>query len=210
MAIYHKISRKNISVCIFENRYSVEELLAFFNNSEIYKKEIEEFTYEKRKKEYLGLRVALKECYDNGENYKIIYDKDGKPSLENSEKFISFSHACIWNVSACSNKKVGVDIEIPSEKLRRVSSKFLSEEEIKDFSPKTADLETLCLLWSSKEVLYKIIGHDTVDFAAQLRIFPFEKKQTGEIRAEHISKKRIYTLFYEIDERFIIVFGTEE
>ncbi|MGC3978660.1 MAG: 4'-phosphopantetheinyl transferase superfamily protein [Paludibacteraceae bacterium] len=208
MTNYQLIQHNETCICVFENKYSSEELLNFSDNIALYKDELELFSGEKRRKEYLGLRFALKKCLDNQE-YKVIYSKEGKPLLENGKFHVSFSHAGIWN-AAVSNpgKKVGIDIEIPTEKLRRIYEKFLSNEEQNNF-PQTCDLETLCLLWSSKEVLFKIIGNKAVDFAAQLRIFPFEKKESGKINALHLVSGKNYTLFYKITPDFVIVFGTE-
>ncbi|VBB48240.1 4'-phosphopantetheinyl transferase [uncultured Paludibacter sp.] len=209
MTDIQSIKHKDISICIFENKYSSDELLKFFNKPELYKNELEQISGEKRRKEYLGLRFALKECLDNKE-HKIIYSHEGKPMLENGKFNISFSHAGNWNAAVSHpTKKVGTDIEIPSEKLRRVYEKFLSTQEQQDF-PKICDLETLCLLWSSKEVLFKIIGNEAVDFAKQLQIFPFEKKERGEIKAKHLVSGKNYTLNYRITPNYVIVFGIEE
>ena len=208
MTNYQLIQHKETCICIFENKYSSEELLNFSDNTALYKNELEQFSGEKRKKEYLGLRFSLKKCLDNQE-YKVIYSEEGKPLLENGKFHVSFSHAGNWNVAVSHpTKKVGIDIEIPSEKLRRVYEKFLSAEEQQDF-PKSCDLETLCLLWSSKEALFKIIGNEAVDFAKQLRIFPFDKKTEGEILAQHLVTETKYILYYQITPNYVIVFGAE-
>lgn len=208
MTNYQLIQHKETCICIFENKYSSDELLNLADDTSLYKNELEQFSGEKRRKEYLGLRFALRKCLDN-QDFKVVYANDGKPLLENGKFHVSFSHAGNWNVSVSHpTKKVGIDIEIPSEKLRRVYEKFLSTEEQQDF-PKTADLETLCLLWSSKEVLYKIIGNEAVDFAKQLRIFSFEKKNEGEISAKHLVSGKLYKLYYQITSEYVVVFGTE-
>lgn len=203
-----EITYNDVRVCIFENTYSSDELMAFFDAPELYRTEMQQFSGEKRKKEFLGLRYALKKCFDNQE-YTVVYNAEGKPHLENNAYHISFSHAAHWNAAAYSRKKIGIDIEIPTEKLRKVSGKFLSEKEQEDF-PKETDLETLCLLWSCKEVLFKIIGNDAIDFAKQLRVYPFEKKSEGEIKAEHLVTGKIYHLKYKIAPAFVLVLGMEE
>lgn len=208
MTNYQLIQDKETCICIFENKYSSEELLNSTDNTLLYKEELEQFSGEKRKKEFLGLRFALKKCLDN-QDYKVIYSQEGKPLLENGKFNVSFSHAGNWNVAVSHpTRKVGIDIEIPSEKLRRVYEKFLSPEEQQDF-PITSDLETLCLLWSSKEVLYKIIGNEAVDFAKQLRIYPFCKEESGKIKAEHLVTKVTYSLYYQITPDYVVVFGME-
>lgn len=208
MTNYQLIQHKDTCICIFENKYSSDELLNFADDVSLYKDELEQFSGEKRKKEYLGLRFALKKCLDNQE-YKVVYSDEGKPLLENGKFHVSFSHAGNWNVAVSHpTKKVGIDIEIPSEKLRRIYDRFLNDEEKQDF-PKSTDLDTLCLLWSSKEVLFKIIGNEAVDFAKQLKIFPFEKKEEGKIMAQHLVTKKNYNLLYRITPNYVVVFGAE-
>lgn len=206
MTNYQLIQDKETCICIFENKYTSEELLNSSDNTALYKDELEQFSGEKRRKEFLGLRFALKKCLDN-QDYKVIYSEEGKPLLENGKFNVSFSHAGNWNVAVSHpTQKVGIDIEIPTEKLRRVYEKFLSIEE-QEYFPKTSDLETLCLLWSCKEVLFKIIGNDAVDFAKQLRIFPFNKKESGTIEGQHLVTGTHYSLYYQITPNYVVVFG---
>jgi len=64
----------------------------------------------------------------------------------------------------------------------------------------------LLLAWSGKEALYKIIGREAVDFANQLRIFPFEVKPSGEMKAQHIPSESFYKLFYQLTEQYTLVY----
>ncbi|MFV0471323.1 MAG: 4'-phosphopantetheinyl transferase family protein [Paludibacteraceae bacterium] len=209
MTHYQIIKQDDICICIFENNFSSEELLALFDNPEIYNEELAHFRGEKRKKEFLGLRFALKKCLDDKE-YKVIYSQDGKPRLVEKSIHISFSHTARWNVAITHpTQKIGVDIEIPAEKLKKVYHRFLNHRE-QEYFHKDTDLETLCLLWSSKETLYKIIGSEAVDFSKQLHIFPFDKKESGEISAQHLTNGKRYRLQYKITPSYVIVFGIDQ
>lgn len=149
---------------------------------------------DKRKLEYLGVRVALKALL--GKESIIQYDADGKPFLVDGSFQISISHSGKWiAVMAHPRRAAGIDIEIPSDKIKKVCKRFLSETEQEELTG-CMDIKQLQLAWSAKEALYKIIGKNAVDFANQLRIFSFEVKDCGEIFAEHIPTSKRYKLHY--------------
>lgn len=103
-------------------------------------------------------------------------------------------------------RKVGIDIECPTDKIQKVYKRFLSIAEQEDLS-NGKDNRKLLLAWSAKEALFKIIGKEAIDFANQLRIFPFEiKSSSGEIKAQHIPTKSHYQLFYQQTEKYTLVY----
>ena len=187
---------------IFELTESIDELykqLDFVN--------IDEFSRivsEKRKSEYLAVRVAMKKML--GSEKIIIYDTDGKPALSDGSLQISISHSANWiAVMAHPTRSVGIDIEVPTEKMKKLYKRFLSETEQKELS-NGEHLNKLMLAWSAKEALYKIIGMEAVDFAKQLRIYPFEVKETGTFIGEHIPTKQQYKIQYIQNQDFVLAY----
>jgi len=187
---------------IFELTESIDELykqLDFVN--------IDEFSRivsEKRKSEYLAVRVAMKKML--GSEKIIIYDSDGKPALSDESFQISISHSANWiAVMAHPTRSVGIDIEVPTEKMKKLYKRFLSETEQKELS-NGEHLNKLMLAWSAKEALYKIIGMEAVDFAKQLRIYPFEVKETGTFIGEHIPTKQQYKIQYIQNQDFVLAY----
>jgi phosphopantetheinyl transferase len=84
-------------------------------------------------------------------------------------------------------------------------TRFLSLTEQKELS-EGKDIHQLLLAWSAKEALYKIIGKEAIDFATQLRIFPFNVQPSGELNAEHIPTKTIYKLQYQQTNEYTLVY----
>jgi len=194
------IMYEDAQLLIFELTESIDELykqLDFVN--------IEEFSRivsEKRKSEYLAVRVTMKKML--GSEKIIIYDTDGKPTLSDESFQISISHSANWiAVIAHPTRSVGIDIEVPTEKMKKLYKRFLSETEQKDLS-NGEHLNQLMLAWSAKEALYKIIGMEAVDFAKQLRIYPFEVKETGTFIGEHIPTKQQYKIQYFQNQDFVL------
>ncbi|MEI6753527.1 MAG: 4'-phosphopantetheinyl transferase superfamily protein [Paludibacter sp.] len=202
----HIISIEGAHLMIYEVRESVDELFGKLSNIEL--SEYANLKSDKRRLEYLGVRLALKNLL--GEEKKIIYTSEGKPELSDKSYHISVSHSDSWiAVMAHSTKKVGIDIEKPTDKISKIYQRFLNDTEQKELSG-GKNLNKLLLAWSGKEALYKIIGIDAVDFANHLHIFPFEVKSEGTIEAQHIPTKDYYKLQYIQNEAYTLVYCIAE
>ncbi len=202
----HIIENNGGRLLVFEICNSVDELFGKLSNIEL--SEYANLTSDKRRLEYLGVRLALKNLL--GEEKKIIYTTDGKPELSDKSYHISVSHSGSWiAVMAHNTKKVGIDIEKPTDKISKIYQRFLNETEQKELSG-GKNVKQLLLAWSGKEALYKIIGIDAVDFANHLHIFPFEVKSEGTIEAQHIPTKDYYKLQYIQNEVYTLVYCIAE
>jgi len=198
----HIISVEGAHLMIFEVRESVDEL--FQKLSSINLTEFANLKSDKRRLEYLGVRVALKNLM--GLEKQIIYDSAGKPKLSDDSFRISISHSGRWvAVMIHPDRKIGIDIEIPTAKITNIYQRFLNETEQKELSD-GKNLNQLLLAWSGKEALYKIIGIEAVDFANQLHIYPFELQTEGIFEAIHIQKEEKYKLHYIQNEDFTLVY----
>tara|TARA_B100000809_G_scaffold152971_1_gene150353 strand:+ start:201 stop:770 length:570 start_codon:yes stop_codon:yes gene_type:complete len=106
----------------------------------------------KRKNERLAARLCAKERLKQ-EYQGIDYFENGKPFLINSKEHISISHSgSIVCVNFSKNEKVGVDIQPPSEKIRRIAKKVFNVTELKWAND---DLDRLTELWCIKETAFK-------------------------------------------------------
>jgi phosphopantetheinyl transferase len=195
----------NAQLLIWEITESIDELknqLSLLDMTELKKK-----VSDKRKLEFLGVRVALKHLL--GYEVTVKYDVEGKPFLADDSFHISVSHSGKWiAVTAHPTRAVGIDIEVPTDKIQKLYTRFLSETEQRELSD-GQNIQQLQIAWSAKEALYKIIGKEAVDFAKQLRIYPFEVSENGEIRAEHIPSKQQFTLYYHQQSSYTLVYCTE-
>ena len=199
---YDIISFEGARLLIFEVTESVEALFQQLDYVDY--NEFSKLVSDKRKKEYLGVRVALK--FLLGVEKIIQYDTERKPSLSDNSFQLSVSHSGSWiAVMVHPIRAVGIDIEVPTPKIQNIYKRFLNETEQAAFS-NGDNLNQLLLAWSGKEALYKIIGKEAVDFANQLHLFPFENKKEGTFNAEHIPTKQKYQLHYIQNELYTLVY----
>ena len=113
------------------------------------------FKSSKRQKEWLGVRLLLKHVL--GSNVQIAYKSSGAPFLINSNKHISISHSGTLVAIALSNEKVGIDLQIISDKPLKIKSRFLSNAEIQMMGDQL-DTLTAVKLWCAKEAVYKFLS----------------------------------------------------
>lgn len=113
------------------------------------------FKSSKRQKEWLGVRLLLKHVL--GSNVQIAYKSSGEPFLINSNKHISISHSGTLVAIALSNEKVGIDLQIISDKPLKIKSRFLSKAEIQMMGGQFDEL-TAVKLWCAKEAVYKFLS----------------------------------------------------
>ena len=196
------------AILVWELTESIESLKLQLHLTDSDRSVFDKIVSDKRKLEFLGIRIALQTI--TGQEILIQYDEGGKPYLSDKSYQISISHSNKWiAVIVHPTKKVGIDIECPTDKIQKLYKRFLSPIEQKELSGGN-DIHQLLLAWSSKEALYKIIGKESIDFANQLRIYPFEVKAHGEIRAQHVPTKLNYLLNYQQTEQYTLVYCMTE
>lgn len=168
------------------------------------------FSAEKRKQEWLAVRVLLKELC--GEEKKIAYLPSGKPYLEDRSVFVSFSHTQGYvAVALHPSVEVGVDIEQYGTRVQRVASRFVREDE--RVSIESGDeVYGLLLHWSAKETMFKLMKDEAVDFVKHLRIFPFTQQESGtfeacEYRSEQEQK---FLIHYDTHSDYVLTFACLE
>ena len=188
---------------------SVSDLVSFFQFSDKEKEEFSKIKSNRRKTEYLSVRLLLKALLN--QNPEIRYLKSGKPELINSEKNISISHSSDFAVVFLSKYKIGIDIEDTQRNIDKVATRFLHKEEMKHIQnlndPQTASI----LYWSAKEAIFKCSNESGIQFNKQIFITNFEIKKedqfTGKLTARQITSK--YKLWYLFYENNVIVYCVE-
>jgi len=201
MPVFFQKNENDSQILIWEICESCDELLSQLNT--ISTEEYNSIRTTKRKKEYLVARLALKKIL--GCEVNIQHHPSGQPYVS-SEMHISITHSGCWlAVIVNQTHEVGIDIEVTTEKIRKLYTRFMSHREQAEFN-NGENLQQLHLIWSAKEALYKIIGQTAVDFANQLYIHPFLLENTGCITAVHTVTNRHYTLYYNNFTHFSLVY----
>ena len=189
MGIIKRYTENNCQIAIWDLNESLTGLLklgARFDSSN--------FKTEKRKKEFLASRLLVQEI---SQNTIITYNEFGAPELENG-KYISISHSKEMVAIIISEQQVGMDVEQISEKVLHLSSKFVSEKNLKNLSKEKATL-----IWCCKEAVFKWHQTGGVDFIKDIIIPEFSAKEKGEI-AIQFKNKELNLNYQKINNHYLV------
>ncbi len=182
-----------------------DELLAMLPNPDFYRKAAQRFTSEHRRLEWLAVRVLLYTL--SGEEKQIAYHPGGKPYLTDASASLSISHTKRYAAVALGawGKEVGIDIEQYGERVRKVTHKFMREDEISSVFQGT-DTWSLLLHWSAKETIFKCLNLSEVDFRNHIRILPFITNEEGTFFAEEYrtAQQTLFTIRYYLFSDFVL------
>lgn len=143
---------------------------------------------EQRKCEVLAVRLLIKEII--GDNVQLLHQDNGKPYLSSGMN-ISISHTRGFAVIIVSHsKQVSVDIEYFSNRIERIRSKFMRDDENASSQVK------LLMHWCAKETMYKLFPEDNLTFNKMQLLSVDGNDSTGIITAKNIFRNRIVSVYY--------------
>ncbi|MBK5194527.1 MAG: 4'-phosphopantetheinyl transferase superfamily protein [Proteiniphilum sp.] len=157
---------------------------------------------DRRAIEWLSTRIMLLDLL--GKEQIIHNREDGSPYLEDGKPHISISHtkdyAAILLHDSCP---VGIDIEIRSERVKKIAGKFISVKEYIDPAQKTIHQ---LLHWSAKESLFKLMNEQGIDFRQHLFVHPFTPALKGIITATETKTDQScsFTVHYEVHPDYVL------
>ena len=150
--------------------WKIEESEDFFKGNVPQHRDV---THPHKRLQHLAGRFLLQFLFPDFP-YQLIQIADTrKPFLPGEQYHFSISHCGDYAAAIVSKEsRVGIDIEIPVQKIIRIRDKFLSmEEKIKwSVSGSHPDARTITLLWSCKESVFKWYGDGGVDFSEQIQL----------------------------------------
>jgi len=150
--------------------WKIEETEEFFKGNVPQHRDV---THPHKRLQHLAGRFLLQFLYPDFP-YDLIQIADTrKPFLAGEQYHFSISHCGDYAAAIVSStRRVGVDIEIPTEKILRVRDKFLSEPELSNpaLIQDITDRQRLTLLWSCKEAVFKWYGEGGVDFREHIHL----------------------------------------
>ncbi len=153
----------------------------------------------RKKSEWLASRELLFRIAGLPSRVECLYDDFGKPYLKGIDKSISVSHSELWCSAMVSDKSCGVDIQIYTDTVRRISNRFLSENEMAAIERMNHKIHYLHVYWGAKECMYKAYGKRKLEFRSHIHILSIDAEQctaVGEIRYEDIHLQ--YDIHYRI------------
>lgn len=174
MPLIKSITVPNGLLSVWQITESSDELLSYFTNEEFSTPHFQEFTYEKRKAEWLAARALLKQMI--GSSLPISYNKSGKPLLNHPiYPNISISHSREYvAVMVHRYLAVGIDIESMNRNYAPIRKRYLSEMELQQVNE---DPLLQCIYWCAKEAVFKLIEEDGVDFRKQIEVSALDPQQ---------------------------------
>lgn len=152
--------------------WKIEEPEGFFRSNVPVHRDV---THPHKRLQHLAGRFLLQYLFPDFPYELITIADTRKPFIPDERYHFSISHCGDYAAAiVSSSSRVGIDIEIPVEKLEHIRHKFLKPEEEARFPAlKSADhLRFLTQLWSAKEAVYKWYGLGKVDFREHMPIFP--------------------------------------
>ena len=151
--------------------WKIEETEEFFKGNVPLHREV---THPHKRLQHLAGRFLLQFLFPDFPYQLIEIADTRKPFLPDEQYHFSISHCGDYAAAiVSSNKRVGIDIEIPAEKISRIIYKFLSAREHETFDmihTAAVHIPLATLLWSAKESVYKWFGNGGVDFRKQIQL----------------------------------------
>ena len=144
-------------------------------------------THPHKRLQHLAGRFLLQYLFPDFPYELILIADTRKPYLKDEQFHFSISHCGDYAAAIVSkDKRVGIDVEIPVEKILKISDKFLNYNEKKilnsqlptpgselltpDSRPAYRTGRLLTLLWSAKESVFKWYGDGGVDFKKHIQL----------------------------------------
>ena len=150
--------------------WKIEEPESFFLSKVPLKQQV---THPYKRLQHLAGRLLLPELFSDFPLKEILIADTRKPFLPDEEYHFSISHCGNFAAAIASrSRRVGIDIELVTPRLKAISHKFLTSGEqlyLERWMHLSAlYLQMLTIIWSSKEAIFKWYGDGQVDFRAHM------------------------------------------
>lgn len=205
---YQKSIDSNNSLSIWEITESLDQLLEMSGLTQDHLNGTG-FISTPRKQEWVTTRLLLKQMLRTDEKVHISYDEVGKPHLNGIKKNISISHTKQFVALIIHETKYpGIDIELVSSRIEKISDRFLSKTE-KSRIKNEKRLEQLFIIWGAKECAFKIFPEGGISFKEMLEVKKFDYAEKGEtfvvLKKNNVTCE--YPLWWENLDGLMLVYG---
>ena len=202
MALLYKCARPLYGVWKIEE--TSVELLEKLEHKERYITFLAQVSQERRRQEFLASRLLLRELL--GKEEEISYRLSGAPYLVSRSFHISISHTNGFVAVILGDTPVGIDIEYRSDRVRKIRSRFMTQEEEKELDL-NHELEHLLVHWCAKVTLFKVIDQEGVDFQKHLHVLPFhfkERRGCFTVKETKTDRSNSYEFVYEVSDSYVL------
>lgn len=183
--------------------WKIEETEEFFKDNVPQHRNV---THPHKRLQHLSGRFLLRYLYPDFP-YELIQIADTrKPYLPDEQYHFSISHCGDYAAAIVSkDKRVGVDIEIPVEKILRIKNKFLNEYEKQQWQDEfnRNDEQFTTLLWSCKEAVFKWYGNGGVDFSEHI-LLQKQHQSNETIDCRFVKTDSALSLHYRLFDHLVL------
>jgi 4'-phosphopantetheinyl transferase len=126
----------------------------------------------RRFREFIASRYLIQKSVGLVESIDLFKDEHGKLLVNRKDSYLSLSHSQDWTGFVFSDKPVGFDIQVYTDKINTIANRFLSTVEqsmISQISP-NLQLQYKTLAWCAKEAIYKCYGKKNIIFKDQIKL----------------------------------------
>ena len=197
-----------LTLLLWQIDESVDELFVRAGLTEEEKRRYAVFTGESRKKEWLAVRVLLRETFGGGVG--IGYDEKGAPYPLGKQGAVSVSHTTGYAAVFCAPYSCGVDIESVTRDFEKVAGKYVAETEYEWVSRLAAiyGMNTAYgIVWCVKEALFKAGEKERVDFKKDMELINLYEP-VNVIAARLFDEE--YLLRFRISDNLILVYSISQ
>ena len=159
-------------------------------------------THPHKRLQHLAGRYLLKNLFPLFPISLILIADTRKPFLEDEAFHFSISHCGNYAAAIVSTRnRVGVDIEIPHQKIEKIQHKFLSEKEKQILQEDGGDNKNmLTMAWSVKEAMFKWYGAGQVDFIEDMNILSLKQRSKFcEVETRFNKEKNVFLIVKNAD-----------
>lgn len=151
----------------------------------------------RRKKETLTEYLLL-QALTGDDSLVIRHNEDGAPLVDGY--FVSLSHTEGWAAMMLSRShRVGVDIEYVSERVNRVASRFIRDDE------QQSTLAERLITWCAKEAVYKYFTEQHLEFH-EMRLLSYAQEEAGEVTVENLRQQVRVNISYEVSNSYVLAY----
>jgi phosphopantetheinyl transferase len=150
-----------VSILSLRENHPLKETFLFDDEKE----KLSTLKNEKRRLEFYAIRFIR-----NQKNipFSIAYSPIGAPYLVGSPMHVGISHSNDLVGLALAPFKIGLDIELISDRILSIKNRFTTSQEVALFS--YTEAMNLTIIWTIKEVLYKLAGRLEINLTSELMI----------------------------------------
>ncbi|SEN62250.1 Phosphopantetheinyl transferase [bacterium A37T11] len=210
---YQKEVGSGVRIALWKIEESSAELLMQLQLNDSERAYLQRIDKGKRTSHWLGTRVLLRKMLHTDGYIDCPSDENGKPYLTNFPQKISLTHSFDYaGVMLSDHGDVGIDLELVSDKIERIASRFLKPAEL-NYIQGPHRIRQLYACWCAKEAVYKLQGKKGVSFRDNILIGPFVYQPKGGMLQAQLNgpyKSARYEVYYEEFGNYMLGYTSEQ